>query len=192
MIEINRDAWSDGQMGSKIWLAETLESFGPQFFNEPQRIWILGGWYGLLGQVLFVRERLNIARITSIDIDPDVRERARAVNNRWECQGRFHAVAADCNYLSYENSSYGEKPNLVINTSCEHFDNMKWWKRIPEDTWVVLQSTNMEHESHINRSFSIEQFQSQFPEMKQVIYAQTLKFEYPGFKFERYMLIGKK
>lgn len=192
IIEVSRDAWSDGQMRSKLWLAESLEIFKSQYFGDPQRIWILGGWYGLLSQILFVRGKMNIEKVVSFDIDPSVKDYALAMNNQWDIEGRFQAFTEDCNRLNYQEQKYGSRPTLIFNTSCEHFDGLEWWNNIPQNTWVVLQSTNMEHATHIRPSASLEDFKNQFPEMKTIIAAKTLKVEYPSFHFERYMLIGKK
>ena len=44
---------------------------------DSARIWILGGWYGVLAAMLFEDRRFEIGQIDSIDIDPAVAPVAR-------------------------------------------------------------------------------------------------------------------
>ena len=48
-IYINSEAFSSGQISSKLWLCEQLENIP---FDKPQIIWIYGGWYGILSFLL--------------------------------------------------------------------------------------------------------------------------------------------
>src|SRR4029450_7590841 len=59
------NAFNHKQVGCKMWARDRLfESCGGQF----GRIWILGGWYGVLAAMLFDDPRFDVAAIVSIDI----------------------------------------------------------------------------------------------------------------------------
>lgn len=191
-ILFDRDAWSDGQMQSKLWLAKSLEDLLIQK-QRPQipTLWILGGWYGLFGQILLIRDRLDIGRVMSIDIDPQATQRAPVLNNKWVCEGRFESLEMDCDHLDFYELGVSES-DVIINTSCEHFASRRWWENIPTDVLIALQSTNMQHATHVNTVTSVEKFRASVPEMKNVLFQDTLKISYPDWCFERYMLIGSK
>ena len=68
-------AFNHKQVACKMWARDELfESCGGKF----QRIWVLGGWYGVLAAMLFEDKRFDIGAIDSIDIDPTPSSRWRA------------------------------------------------------------------------------------------------------------------
>jgi hypothetical protein len=120
------DAWSQGQVRSKMWLLETLEPLARN--DRHSQIWILGGWYGLLAFMLFTRNQIQPHLVTSFDIDPDANKKAEVLNNSWAFDPiRFTAKTADCMKLDFQLN----KPDVVINTSCEHFP----WKHFRQEFW---------------------------------------------------------
>ena len=58
------DAFSSGQIGSKLWLCEQAE----KYFETIDSIWIYGGWYGLTAFLLRARNKINIGNIRSFDL----------------------------------------------------------------------------------------------------------------------------
>jgi len=190
-MTVNTDAWSDGQVKSKMWLCRTLEEIVPRWKKQPV-IWILGGWYGNLAFMLFSRDRLRPERIVSFDLDPKCEDVARAVNNSWDCDGKFQAVTADCNTLRYEGSAQtGPRPNIIINTSCEHFVGVDWFTTIPTGSFIVMQSTDMDHIEHIAKVTSRAEMEAKY-HLTETYFSGELAFSYPGKSFKRYMLVGVK
>ena len=191
-IKIHKDAYSSGQIESKLWLCRKLEE---QLGNkEEQTIWLLGGWIGLLPFLLLSRERLNIKAIRSFDLDPLCEKNADLINENWVWKNpKFKAKTIDCNQLDYTALSFAntDKPNLIINTSVEHFKGKKWYSNIPSGKMIALQSCNLRHKDHIFCIHSEEEFKKQFP-FTELYYSGTLKFDYPITSFSRYMLIGRK
>jgi hypothetical protein len=168
-----------GQVNSKIWLVDNLEG---NVGRENLRIVIHGGWNGVLASLLF-NSNLDIAHITSVDIDPACEEIASTVNKRQEMQGRFTAVTANmCNY-EYE-------ADIVINTSVEHITSAQyrqWLKHVPGDALIITQSNNyFELDEHINCHNSLEEFVGA-SQIKKIYMADSLKLP----KYTRFMLIGK-
>jgi hypothetical protein len=183
-ISICYDAFSNGQIESKIWLCEELEKL-----NLPTNstIWLLAGWYAITAFLLLSRNNMSIKHIRSFDIDPECQPVADKINNNWEIQEwKFKAFTKDCNRLDYN-----EYPTIVINTSTEHFDSVEWFENIPEGTLVCLQGNDMNHEDHTSEFKNLDEFVKTFS-MTDLIYVGEREFSYPSWKFKRFMLIGRK
>ena len=191
LATLNLDAFSDGQVASKLWLCQELEAYISRQ-NLCPSVWILGGWYGTLSFLLLSREKVALKGIRSFDIDPQACALADKVNLHWRLQNHsFQAHQMDCNHLHYTGGNYGAGPDIVINTSCEHFAEMQWWAQIPPGTFVVLQSTDMKHVEHCRTMRSLQEMRSTY-KLASEEYAGEKKFKYPGFQFSRFMLMGAK
>lgn len=178
---IDTDAFSSGQIGSKIWLCEELESLN----WHSGLTHIYGGWYGITAFLLLSRGKFKVDKIRSLDIDPHCQEVADMVNENWVWQEwRFKAFTQDCN------NHKGQYGDLIINTSTEHFETMDWFNNIPKGTRVVLQGNNMPHDDHIVHTTNLEEFKKQYP-LDYIDYSGEKEFVYPDWKFTRFMLIGK-
>lgn len=181
-FQINKDAFSSGQIGSKIWLCEELEQTG---WNS-NFAYIYGGWYGITAFLLLSRGKFKVNKIRSLDIDPSCEAVADMLNENWVYQEwKFKALTQDCNNFQ------GQYGDLIINTSTEHFDNKDWFDKIPSGTRVVLQGNNMPHDDHIVHSHSLEDFVNEYPLADYVFQGQK-EFFYPDWSFTRYMVIGTK
>ena len=184
ILSVDKDAFSSGQVGSKIWLCEELE----KLFSSMDTAWIYGGWYGITAFLLRSRGQLDIGIIRSYDVDPYCEQVADMINESWVYQDwKFKAHTADCNKLDIKSAP----PDLLINTSTEHFDSFDWWHRIPKGTVVALQGNNMIHNDHYTHSTCLAEFVAQFTVTEQ-LYAGEKQFTYPTWKFTRFMLIGVK
>lgn len=168
-----------GQIHSKQWLVETLENYVSQYRNS---IVIYGGWNGVLASLIF-NSRINVGRITSVDIDPECEETAKTMNKAYEMRGMFRAVTADMVY-------HMETADIVINTSCEHITQEQydvWLNNQPDTALIVLQSNNyFELEEHIRCSVDLDDF----VKMSNIEPIWKGVMELP--KYQRYMIIGRK
>ena len=183
-IAVDVDAFSSGQITSKIWLCEELE----RLFDHIDEVWIYGGWYGITAFLLKSRTNISITKIKSYDVDPLCESIADRINENWIWQDwAFKAYTYDCNQIIPDQTV----PDLIINTSTEHFKNLNWWNNIPKGTIVVLQSNNMPHEDHYNVCESITAFQQRYP-VTHTFFIGQKDFVYPDWQFSRFMLIGKK
>ena len=184
ILNVNKDAFSSGQIGSKLWLCEELE----KLFDTIDSIWIYGGWYAVTAFLLNSRNNIKIEYIRSYDVDPACAEVADMINENWVYQNwKFKAQTQDCNKLEVDQSG----TDLIINTSTEHFENMDWWNNIPKGTTVALQGNNMIHDDHYVHSTSLKKFVAQFP-VSETLYKGEKEFVYPDWRFTWYMLIGVK
>lgn len=200
------DAFSSGQVGSKLWLCEELEKVlagrSPDSkFNFAGRstVWIYGGWHGVLGFMMLTREgsgenegaASRYARIRSFDIDPNCEKSANTLCENWVWrEWKFRAFTADCNLLNpSEGGEYGPAPDIVINTSVEHFDQRDWFEKIPAGTLVALQASDFEHDGAVSLFSNEEKMREVFP-LRESLFSGRLKFDYDSWSFHRLMLIG--
>ena len=173
------NAFNHKQVACKLWARDKLfESCGGRFGS----IWIVGGWYGVLAAMLFDDPRFDIGAIESIDIDPRVAEVAKTLNERWK--DRFRASTGDMYTLDYP----GSRPDLVVNTSCEHIADLRaWLALLPLGTRVLLQSNDYFSEpTHIACVPSLEAFEK-LAGLGEIAFSGAL----PMKKYTRFMLIGR-
>jgi len=172
-------AFNHKQVACKVWARDELFTAAGGSHDE---IWIVGGWYGVLAGMLFEDPRFAVRRIVSVDIDPDVAEVARTLNSG--AADRFEARTADMYALDYATA----RPDLVVNTSCEHIADLRaWLALLPAGTRVLLQSNDYFAEpTHVASVPSLEAFRDQ-ARLSELEYAGAL----PQKKYTRFMLIGR-
>lgn len=186
MIEfaLIKDAFSSGQIGSKIWLCEELE----RLYQRVDNVLIFGGWYAVTAFLLRSRDNLTISNIVSLDIDASCEPIADLINENWVWQNwQFKAFTHDC-CKKYKDIN---KFDIIINTSTEHFPNLKWFNHIPKGKIVVLQGADMKHDDHIFEFYDLDHFKSYFP-LKHIFFSGIKTFTYPEWGFNRFMIIGEK
>jgi len=195
-----KDALSEGQLNSKLWLLDRIKGI------DLGTVFICAGWYGVLATLMFEDENIYVDKIRSFDIDDSCWKIAEDLNEPWKADNWvFKASTLDIvglfNYWYGEDGLYHyfttnikgkrvhikEMPNTIINTSCEHIENFtKWFNAIPTGKLVALQSNNyFEIEDHVNCVNSLDEFKQQAP-LSNIIYEGELELE----KYTRYMLIG--
>ena len=186
VIKLDPDAFSAGQIESKIWAARELETVVDQQKIEPLRIAILGGWYALLHFILQSRERVAIEYCRSYDVDPSACMDANLINNTWEIKDwQFRSFPRDANL-----NTYNDNINLVVNTSTEHFTSREWYNRIPEGTLCLFQGNDLVIDDHVQRPESLEHFKSLWP-LKE-LFSGSLHFDFKDAPYTRHMTIGYK
>ncbi len=186
------------QLRSKSWLLRELR----RLYRRPlDTVYVLGGWHGVLAAMLLADEASEVGRVVSFDLDPGCEEIARTLNHRHVDAGRFLAVTRDIAELDYRADRVpvaGDrdvpgmltlKPDLVINTSCEHLlDFPAWYARLPQDMLLALQSNDFfSCEEHVNCVPDLAAFRHQAP-MSRLLGASSL----PLKRYTRFMLIGHR
>ena len=172
------------QIGSKQWLVEALA----ENFPKPEgSVWVLGAWYGMLGALLLDDERLSIPEVVSLDIDPGCASVALTLNHRHVAAGRFRALTADM--MTVDFAAQSPAPGLVINTSCEHLDDVPGWlATLPKGLPLVLQSNDYFREpDHRSCVSSLDAFIEQAG-LSKVWFAGVR----PTKNYTRFMLIGRR
>ena len=199
-----QDAFSRGQVQSKIWLSKELSKIEQKEFPT---VFILAGWFG---QTVKYLDRVGIEykRIRNFDIDPNACEISDKIFNIDKIDGfTVKSVEMDINNLerlyktgleftikNYSNGNeHSEKrfPSLVINTSAEHF-NEDWYHKFvlrtsESDPLYVIQSNNLfDVEEHVNCVHSINEMKTKFP-MTRIEFEGEIEL----FGYKRFMLIGR-
>jgi hypothetical protein len=186
-MQLDSDAFSSGQIGSKIWLAEHFELAVSHFqLKNPLRICLIGGWYGLTNLILQTRNNIKILHIRSIDIDETACQIADKINEHWVFRNwQFKSIVADANEFDYSNY------DCIINTVVEHIDSTVWFEKIPNGSLVALQSNNMKHQDHVYNHQNLKEFDKAFT-LSDTYFLGQKDFIYPDWSFKRYMKIGLK
>ncbi len=192
------DALAYGQLDSKKWLILEAKKVWGEHWGET--VFVLAGWIGLLPRMMY-DQQIKCAKIRSFDLDAKANIASEIMNQgevqkEWAYKASTKNITQMCYPTTYEvlrkNGSTCElieMPDVVINTSCEHIQDIDaWWKQIPLGTKVILQS---------NDGFHIPEHVACFKTL--VDFAQAMKLtrvDYQGEKalpeFKRFMLIGLK
>jgi len=187
----NLDAFSDGQVSSKLWLIETLEGLlRKQDAIRPWTLRIYGSWQGILPFMFLTRGEIKIKALELYDIDPAAQKVAEKVLDYWIYR-RLVSISMhteDCNLASWDPSP----DQILINTSCEHIAEIDWFKKIPSGTIYCLQTTDMPHVTHINKAASLQSWKDSLGLHQGLLFEGTKFTDYGTFSFNRWMLIGKK
>jgi len=176
-------AFNHKQIASKTWLKDALfDTLGGTY----QSIWVLGGWYGVLGALLLDDQRFQIGRVVSFDIDPSCAPVALALNRRSVEHGRFEARTAAMETLDYGGP---DAPDLVICTACEHIADLgAALSLMPLGTQLLLQSNDYRGEpDHVSCVDDLDAFRRQ-ADLGTELFGDAL----PTRRYTRFMLIGRR
>lgn len=189
-LKYPRLAFSLGQLASKFWLLNSLYPIA----SHPRKDWvILGSWIGSI--VPFLHKKFIINRVYGLDSDPEAVALSEEFNRKHvEDSWKYKGVVADVSVLSTNNMEFvtsGEliqiKPQVVINTSCEHMDN-HWFDTADSDQLIVMQTNNYhDWHDHINTCNSVNDMKKKY-KLSKTLYAGCLELPI----YNRYMQIGYK
>ena len=205
-LQIINDAFSRGQVKSKIWLIDELENIRQQLPDPVyKQAAVFAGWFGQIKSIY--DKRLTYRKMRIIEMDRTACEISDYIFNLPELENyKVKSVHADINNLTLhkngyewevenfrEGIKYSEKflPDLIINTSAEHmkedwFFQIKF-KQMDSNPIVAIQSNNMfDVKEHINCVYSIDHMKKKFP-MNEILFEGELQLK--GYK--RVMLIGR-
>ena len=178
-FRILENFWAS-QINSKMWLIEKINEHCLLFPGS--HIYVFGGWYGILAQLLI--QAIPDVQVTSIDID----DRCKVFGERLKLpDDNITFVSANMQDFT----EYDEHTALVINTSTEHviqdtFDS--WLRHVPEHTNIVLQGNNFfACGEHVRCAASLGEF-NRINNLPKIIFEGELDCT----QFIRYMTIGYK
>ena len=184
MIDFN--AFSHGQIQSKIWLCEELEKHLPTTYAQ---VAIIGSWYNVLGFMMLTRDQARYNLIMGIDVERESVEVANKIVNGWSIGMDFKARNTCDDISNYNLNSY----NVVINTSCEHMSR-DWYHRVNPYQLICIQTSNMVTDDPgwniTNPNPTMEDFKNKYP-LGQILFEGEKVFDYGHLSYSRYMLIGK-
>lgn len=175
------DCFWNSQLTSKMFLLNTLVT--KSYIGE---VFIFGGWYGVLAQLILDDKDLRPRKIYSIDVDPE----CEWIVNDVITDPIVTAVTADM--VSYE---YPSKPTTVINTVTEHITQEQydiWWDKVPSGTFYVLQGNNFyDAEDHVRCAKDMHDFK-RINNCTQNLGDAQWACEGPSEDFLRFMVWGIK
>ena len=199
VVNIN-DHFSRGQVMSKMWMLDELEKIVED--KMMGNVLMYGAWYNTFAYFLF--ERFHVEKIFSLDVDPSCWEIADNFNAQ-QCYNedwRFKAATVDVNTLKFDSdkklrfpvqrpnmsdTAVTFKPNIVINTSCEHMSD-EWFYNLPDGMPVCLQTNDyFENEQHTNCVHSVDEAKEKY-KFSTYVYAGELK----TWKYKRFTIVGIK
>ena len=185
------DSCNKSQWQSKLWIMDELNLYLFKYGRrKPNRFAILGGWYGLLAEIILENVGVEIEGITSIDSD------SLSAEIGW-------IFCKDPDVINFEindvkNLNYGEYYDVIMNTSVEHMEQTVVNYTIDiaaAGTIFVLQTNNiLELSQHINCSESEKEFVSNYVDKfdNLISFSQPWPTDYGMDIWERYMIIGVK
>jgi hypothetical protein len=194
----DNDSLSQGQLKSKMWVIDELKTIDINLGT----VFLCAGWYGILAMLMF-EHNIEMDKVRSFDIDPDVVTIADKFNAPWLDDWQFKAITDDIHNINFDSHEWTawsnanerhskpitDTPDTIINTSCEHIANFdEWYAKIPTGKIVILQSNDYEDiDEHVNTSCDLSAFELQTP-MSEVLYSGEMQLE----KYTRFMRIGIK
>jgi hypothetical protein len=169
LVEI-RDAFRINQLQGKAWLLNQLATV-----DRDSKILVAASWLGFTSYCL---HKMGFKYITETDVDSRLTKISNYINKD---NPHFYHKDKDVNDLNISNY------DIVINSSCEHIAENRWFEKIKVGALVILQSTNLKLDDHINTVDSIEEFKEKYN--LNYLYADKLVF---NDAFTRYMIVGEK
>lgn len=165
-----RDAFRINQMQGKAWLLDNIKHV-----DRNARVLVVGSWLGYTSYCLF---KEGFTNITETDPDSRLEKMARHINLENPSFRHFNHDVNDLNLSNFD---------LIINTSCEHIEDNRWFDNIKSGTLVALQSTDFKCDDHVNTVENLQEMKDKYP--LTYTYADELSF---NKIFTRYMVIGVK
>ena len=207
-----QDAFSRGQVKSKIWLVSELAKIKQDF----GMVHVHAGWFGQHSLYLDAAG-INFEKMRIFDVDADACKVSDSIFNSEHIEG-YKVKATELKLpkrtssedeqnmpwvtrtgIEYtvknynKDTSYIEKtmPDLVINSSAEHMSSL-WYNKMSNrpmetDPLFVIQTNNLfDVDEHVLCVHSIDHMMKKFP-MSRVEYAGEIEL----FGYKRFMLIGR-
>lgn len=173
-----RDALSDGQIVSKLWLIDELGKLNV----TNKDVGVFGGWIGILCRM--IQDYLPVSNISNIELDGSL----HLINTYTAPFSNFRFIHSDMFDFDYQNTEF----DIYINTSAEHIESLsKWVNLIPSKKIICVQSNNyFSHHQHINCVNTADELKSQIlasQNIKEILYTGTL----PLHSYNRFMVIAR-
>ena len=193
------DAFSDGQLKSKLWLIQVLKE---KNLSSLGTVFLCAGWYGALAFLLMTDGFFKLKHCFLFERDPLSVKVSEDLNRFFVKKNwKFKASLKDILELDYltgrfqtlkANGTVEEMqhpPDTIINTACEHIERFDvWWSQIPPKKLLILQSNNYFNlPEHVNCVSSLREFKKQAANMD-LLYEGILDMK----RYKRFLLIGYK
>jgi hypothetical protein len=216
-LSIAADAFSHGQIKSKIWLSDYFNDCTKNYLSlsrfETYDLHWYGSWVGVGPFLLLLKSQIYFRSVNLYDLNSEDLQVSQKLLEYWQLEAgvKVHTQTRDINNINYtavhnspgapveqlpDSESFAYNPNLknqiIINTSCEHLTETDWLRNLPDHAHVFLQSTDMKLPEHINCPENLEDFTRKYSPFINILNTKVLPIRYPNMSFNRYMLFGQK
>jgi hypothetical protein len=187
------ESFKHSLISSKLWLCQELEKViaGNQIKNPI--VHILGSWHNILGFMLLVRNPSLYGAIHGYDIDKESIELSDKVLDNWKyAYPKVYNHNLDVDEVNF--SSVGNE-SIFINCSVDQMKDTTWYDNIPENKLVCLQSTDLPLTTDnwdVKQSYPTKVDFTETYRVRELIYCDSILFDYGHLKFYRHMMIGIK
>tara|TARA_B100002019_G_scaffold194908_1_gene168763 strand:- start:508 stop:1482 length:975 start_codon:yes stop_codon:yes gene_type:complete len=176
LLSAYNDTISDGQYDSKFWLINELNNIK---WKNDLHIEIIGGWFGF--PLIEMLAHLPIKQIDFYEID----EECKKVLTQYVEQFNYNFRIVQ--FGNYFERTDLRRRDLIINTSCEHMNDISLMKSFYKDSPIIaLQSNNFYEHDHVNCVESEIQLRNN-NEITVTKYMGMKEME----KYKRFMVIGE-
>lgn len=182
----SKDAFSHGQIVSKLWLCDNLEPL----LKPDMNMIVVGSWYNLIAFMLLTRNQQVCNTITGIDMNMEHIDYSRHICNAWSMGDNPTVTNKIANANTHDYTSY----QVAVNCSVEHMSN-QWFDKLSEGTLVCIQSSDVIDPKYpwlvSNPNPDIETLEKKYPFTK-TLFSGTKEIKYNDWGYKRFMLIGYK
>lgn len=176
LLSAYNDTLSDGQCDSKFWLVDELNNIK---WKNDLHIEIIGGWFGF--PLIEMLAHLPIKQIDFYEID----EECKKVLTQYVEQFNYNFRIVQ--FGNYFERTDLRRRDLIINTSCEHMNDISLMKSFYKDSPIIaLQSNNFYEHDHVNCVESEIELRNN-NEINVTKYMGMKEME----KYKRFMVIGE-
>lgn len=186
-------AFSHGLILSKQWLCESLEKIISENNIIKPTVYILGCWHNVLGLMLLIRNPNFYNLIKSYDKDQEAIDVSNKICDAYTILDV--KIENICKNVYEVDFSHVGNNTIFINCSVDQFDTTDWYQKIPTNSLVCIQSTDIIDGSQnweiTQTTKDLNEFKNKYT-MSNILFEGTKKFTYPTLSYNRLMLIGYK
>lgn len=175
------ESFWDSQLRSKSWLVNNIKKHIPELAGK---VYIMGGWYGILSQLIVDNFRTSVY---NIDIDDKCIKYGELFSN-----GDYRI-----RFLTRDMATFDDynDPQLIINTSTEHVTQEvydSWFDKLPIQVPIIIQGNDFyDCYDHVRCFNTLDEFNKN-NRLKDIIYTDKIECMGPEKPFHRFMTIGYK
>jgi hypothetical protein len=186
-------SFKHGLVTSKIWLCEELERVIKNRAIKNPDMYLLGSWHNLLSFMLIVRNPKLYNIFNCYDKDHSSIAVSNQICDTWQYEYP-RVMNHHRNVDDIEFSSAGDQ-SIFINCSVDQFEGTDWYKKIPDNRLVCLQSTDLpinHNDWEIKQSYDLISDFTNVYKVRELIFSGTKFYDYGTTKYKRHMFIGIK
>jgi hypothetical protein len=185
-------AFGHSLVTSKLWLCDKLEEVIHNKNLVNPIVHVLGSWHNVLTFMMIVRKPSLYSIFHCYDKDNEALHVGNRICDTWKFEyPKVLHHNQDVNSVDFNPA----ENSIFINCSVDQFDGTTWYDNIPNNSYVVLQSTDLpitHADWEIKQSYNLVSDLTDTYKVRQLFYADTKFYNYSGLRYKRHMMIGLK